>query len=73
MKKGIVIIGGGSSYTPELRGLYPPSKGAGIREIWLVDVEAGREAGNRRELAQRMWDASGYTVRVHRTMNGERL
>ena len=73
MKEGlkIVTIGGGSSYTPELmEGFIRRQKELGIREIWLVDVEAGRKkleiVG---ELAQRMWDASGYTVRVHRTLN----
>ena len=46
MKEGlkIVTIGGGSSYTPELmEGFIRRQKELGIREIWLVDVEAGRE------------------------------
>ena len=73
MKEGlkIVTIGGGSSYTPELmEGFIRRQKELGIREIWLVDVEAGRgKLEIVGELAQRMWDASGYTVRVHRTLN----
>ena len=68
-KKGvkIVTIGGGSSYTPELmEGFIKRYEELPIREIWLVDVEGGKEkleiVG---ALAQRMWDASPYDVKVH--------
>jgi 6-phospho-beta-glucosidase len=41
-----------------------------VREIWLVDVEAGREkleiVG---AMAQRMWDATPYGVKVHLTLD----
>jgi hypothetical protein len=72
-KKGvkIVTIGGGSSYTPELmQGFIKRYKVLPIREIWLVDIEDGKEkleiVG---ALAQRMWDASGYPVKVHLTLD----
>ncbi len=43
-----------------------------VREIWLVDIEAGREkveiVG---AMAQRMWDASPYDVKVHITLDRE--
>ena len=40
----IVTIGGGSSYTPELmEGFIKRYDELPIKEIWLVDVEAGKE------------------------------
>lgn len=73
MSKGvkIVTIGGGSSYTPELmEGFIKRFDELPIREIWLVDIEAGKEklkiVG---EMAQRMWDASPYDVKVHLTLD----
>ncbi len=43
-----------------------------IREIWLVDIEAGKEklaiVG---AMAQRMWDASPYDVKIHVTLDRE--
>lgn len=45
-KKGIkiVTIGGGSSYTPELmEGFIKRYPELPIREIWLVDIEEGKE------------------------------
>ena len=72
-KKGvkIVTIGGGSSYTPELmNGFIKRYDRLPIREIWLVDIEDGKEkleiVG---ALAQRMWDASPYDVKVHLTLD----
>ena len=69
MTKGvkIVAIGGGSSYTPELmEGFIKRYDELPIREIWLVDIEAGKEkleiVGT---MAQRMWDASPYDVKIH--------
>lgn len=67
----IVTIGGGSSYTPELmEGFIKRYDKMPIREIWLVDVEEGKEkleiVGR---MAQRMWDASPYDVKVHLTLN----
>ena len=75
MTKGLKIatIGGGSSYTPELmEGFIKRYEELPIKEIWLVDVEAGRE---KQEIvgamAQRMWDASPYDVKVHTTLDPE--
>ena len=67
----IVTIGGGSSYTPELmQGFIKRYDTLPIREIWLVDIEDGKEkleiVG---ALAQRMWDASGHDVKVHLTLD----
>ncbi|MFZ1822849.1 MAG: 6-phospho-beta-glucosidase, partial [Trichococcus flocculiformis] len=40
----IVTIGGGSSYTPELiEGYILRKDELPIKEIWLVDIEAGKE------------------------------
>ena len=67
----IVTIGGGSSYTPELmEGFIKRYDKMPIREIWLVDIEEGKEkleiVG---KMAQRMWDASGYDVKVYLTLD----
>lgn len=74
-KKGIKIatIGGGSSYTPELmEGFIKRYDELPIREIWLVDIEAGREkleiVG---AMAKRMWEASPYDVEIHLTLDRE--
>lgn len=67
----IVTIGGGSSYTPELmEGFIKRYKELPVSEIWLVDINDGKEkleiVG---ELAQRMWDATSYPVKVITTLN----
>ena len=67
----IVTIGGGSSYTPELmEGFIKRYDELPIKEIWLVDIEAGKEkleiVG---KMAQRMWDASPYDVKVYLTLD----
>ena len=67
----IVTIGGGSSYTPELmEGFIKRYDELPIKEMWLVDIEEGREkmeiVG---AMAQRMWDASPYDVKVHLTLD----
>ncbi len=70
-KVKIVTIGGGSSYTPELmEGFIKRYDEMPVKEIWLVDIEEGKEkleivSG----LAQRMWDASPYDVKVHKTLD----
>ncbi|MBC8824182.1 6-phospho-beta-glucosidase, partial [Escherichia coli] len=73
MKKGvkIVTIGGGSSYTPELvEGFIKRYHELPIRELWLVDIEAGREkleiVGN---LAKRMVEKAGVDMEVHLTLD----
>ncbi len=67
----IVTIGGGSSYTPELmEGFIKRYDELPIREIWLVDVEEGREKVETvGAMAQRMWDATPYDVKVHITFD----
>ncbi|PZF88078.1 6-phospho-beta-glucosidase [Listeria ivanovii] len=73
MKKGvkIVTIGGGSSYTPELvEGFIKRYHELPIRELWLVDIEAGREkleiVGN---MAKRMVKAANIDCEVHLTLD----
>ena len=42
----IVTIGGGSSYTPELmEGFIKRYDQLPIKEIWLVDIEDGKDRG----------------------------
>lgn len=73
MKKGlkIVTIGGGSSYTPELmEGFIKRYNELPIKEIWLVDIEQGKEKVNiDAKMSQRMWDAADYDVKVHVTFD----
>ena len=75
MKQGvkIVTIGGGSSYTPELmEGFIKRYEELPIREIWLVDIDEGREKLRIVcEMSQRMWDASPYDVQIYATFNRE--
>ncbi|MFS0637696.1 6-phospho-beta-glucosidase [Mesobacillus foraminis] len=72
MSKGvkIVTIGGGSSYTPELvEGFIKRYDELPVRELWLVDIEAGKEkleiVGN---LAKRMVEKAGLPIEVHLTL-----
>lgn len=67
----IVTIGGGSSYTPELiEGFIKRKDELPLKEIWLVDVEEGKEkleiVG---AMAQRMVKAAGLDWQVHLTLN----
>ena len=67
----IVTIGGGSSYTPELiEGFIKRIKELPVKEIWLVDIEEGKEkleiVGN---LAKRMVKAAGIDCEVHLTLD----
>jgi 6-phospho-beta-glucosidase len=70
-KLKIVTIGGGSSYTPELmEGFIKRKEQLPIKEIWLVDIEEGKEkleiVGN---LARRMVKAAGLDWEIHLTLN----
>ncbi|MDM5153046.1 6-phospho-beta-glucosidase [Bacillus sp. DX1.1] len=72
-QKGIKIatIGGGSSYTPELiEGFIKRYDELPVRELWLVDIEAGREkleiVGN---LARRMVEKAGVPMEIHLTLD----
>ncbi len=67
----IAVIGGGSSYTPEIvEGFINNYGQLPIRELWLVDIEEGRRkleiVG---ELAKRMVDKSGLPMSVHLTLD----
>lgn len=71
--KGIKIatIGGGSSYTPELiEGFIKRYDKLPVRELWLVDVEAGEEKQEIvYKLAKRMIEKAGVPIELHRTLN----
>lgn len=67
----IATIGGGSSYTPELiEGYIKRKDELPIKEIWLVDIEAGKEkleiVG---EMAKRMVQAACLDWEVHLTLD----
>ena len=70
-KLKIVTIGGGSSYTPELiEGFIKRYDELPLKEIWLVDIEEGKEkleiVGN---LARRMVEHSGLPIKIHLTLD----
>lgn len=62
----IVTIGGGSSYTPELvEGFIKRYDSLPVRELWLVDIEAGRQKLETvGALAQRMVAKAGLPMKV---------
>ncbi|WP_127496250.1 6-phospho-beta-glucosidase [Paenibacillus glycanilyticus] len=67
----VAVIGGGSSYTPELvEGFIKRYDEMPIRELWLVDIEEGRHkleiVG---KLAQRMVEQAGVPMDVRLTLN----
>lgn len=67
----IATIGGGSSYTPELiEGYIKRKDELPIGEIWLVDIEEGKEkleiVGN---LARRMVQKAGLDWEIHLTLD----
>ncbi|WP_112179838.1 6-phospho-beta-glucosidase [Paraliobacillus zengyii] len=75
MTKGLKIatIGGGSSYTPELmEGFINHYHELSIRELWLVDIEAGKDkleiVG---ALARRMVKKAGLPIEIHLTLDRE--
>ncbi|MBW0256702.1 6-phospho-beta-glucosidase [Bacillus sp. F2HM] len=73
MKEGIkiVTIGGGSSYTPELvEGFIKRYQELPVKELWLVDIEAGQEKLNIvGALAKRMVEKAGVPIEVHLTLD----
>ena len=73
MAKGLVIavIGGGSSYTPELiEGLLAHPRTFPVAQIRLLDVEAGRtQQSIIASLARRMVDASALPIRIIETLD----
>jgi len=67
----VVVIGGGSSYTPEIvEGLLARAEELSLREVWLVDIPDGREklevVGS---LAERMVGRAGNPFEVKLTLD----
>ncbi|XEC92943.1 6-phospho-beta-glucosidase [Paenibacillus tarimensis] len=67
----IAVIGGGSSYTPELvDGLIRHYDELPVKQLYLADIEAGREklqiVGN---LAKRMVERAGMPIDIHLTLD----
>lgn len=62
----IVTIGGGSSYTPELvEGFIKRYDYLPVKELWLVDIEAGREKLETvGALAKRMVKKAGVPMKI---------
>ncbi|HML36360.1 MAG TPA: 6-phospho-beta-glucosidase [Bacillota bacterium] len=70
-KLKVAVIGGGSSYTPELiEGILNRKDELPIAEIWLVDVEEGRQKLDIiAALSRRMAARSKADVKVFATLN----
>lgn len=68
-KLKVVVIGGGSSYTPELvEGLLKRHHELPITDLWLVDIEAGLEKAQIiAELTKRMINKVNCEINVHLT------
>ena len=75
MKNGlkIVVIGAGSSYTPELiEGLIQRQHELPLRELWMVDIDDGREKMEIiAALTRRMLAKAGLEVRVETRLDRE--
>ncbi|HEH9399359.1 TPA: 6-phospho-beta-glucosidase [Aeromonas sobria] len=75
MKNGlkIVVIGAGSSYTPELiEGLIQRQHELPLRELWLVDIDDGREKMEIiAALTRRMLAKAGLAVQVETRLERE--
>lgn len=67
----VAVIGGGSSYTPELlEGMITNQKALGIKEVWLVDVESGKEKLQIMEqLCKRMVEKANSSIDIYATFN----
>ncbi|EEV6982506.1 6-phospho-beta-glucosidase [Escherichia coli] len=70
-KLKVVTIGGGSSYTPELlEGFIKRYHELPVSELWLVDVEDGKEKLDILfELCQRMIDNAGVPMKLYKTLD----
>ena len=66
----IAIIGGGSSYTPELiEGVILHKATLPVTEIVLIDVEAGQDKVQvNTEFARRMIEKAGLSIRIWCTL-----
>lgn len=70
-KLKVAVIGGGSSYTPELiEGFIKRYNELPVQDLYLVDIEEGREkleiVG---ALAKRMVEKSGLPINIHLTFD----
>ncbi|MCV9884097.1 6-phospho-beta-glucosidase [Metabacillus halosaccharovorans] len=70
-KLKVAVIGGGSSYTPELiEGFIKRYQEFPIDELYLVDIEAGREKLKTvGALAVRMIEKAGLPIELHMTFD----
>ena len=68
-KLKVTVIGGGSSYTPELvEGLLKRHHELPISDLWLVDIEQGMEKAEIiAALTKRMINKAGCEINVHLT------
>ncbi|WP_449355260.1 6-phospho-beta-glucosidase [Virgibacillus natechei] len=67
----LTVIGGGSSYTPELlEGIIKNQDVLHVSEVWLVDVEQGKEKLSIIEdLSKRMVEKANCSIRIVATLN----
>jgi len=67
----LVVIGGGSSYTPELaEGIIARQLSFPVKELVLVDIEKGRhKVESVFGLVGRMIDAAGLDIRLSWTLD----
>jgi 6-phospho-beta-glucosidase len=67
----IVVMGGGSSYTPELiEGFIKNHSTFPVRDLYLVDIEPGRQKLETvANLAKRMINNAGVPINVHTTFD----
>ena len=70
-KLKIVVIGGGSSYTPELvEGFIKRARELTVGELHLVDIEEGKHKLDIiYDLTQRMFAKAGLDTKVYKTFN----
>ncbi|USE01683.1 6-phospho-beta-glucosidase [Vibrio sp. SCSIO 43133] len=70
-KLKVVVIGGGSSYTPELvEGLLARHQELPISDLWLVDIDEGMEKATViADLTKRMIAKAECDISVHLTTN----
>ncbi|AYV22591.1 MULTISPECIES: 6-phospho-beta-glucosidase [Vibrio] len=70
-KLKVVVIGGGSSYTPELvEGLLARHQELPISDLWLVDIDEGMEKATViADLTKRMIAKAECDITVHLTTN----
>lgn len=71
MAMKLVVIGGGSSYTPELiEGVINHQKSLPITEVVLADIEMGREKlFINTEFTRRMIKKAGLSIEVKGTLD----